>query len=307
MKEKMKIIDTHMHLVQYIAGTGAGGELRSCGNGDAVYASGEIVPNMIPSQFGGEQVTAEQVLEIMDQNQVERAVLLQGNYYGFQNLFTHDAVKKYPDRFKGAASYDPFSRKKDQICKHLFEELGFGIVKFEVSTGSGLMSNHPTIALDGDVMEEAYRYADEKGLVFVIDIGKCGSESWQVEALRRAILGHPHMKFVVCHLLAASMADEEALKRGLGLLALPNVWFDLASVPHNCKPDSYPYPNALSYLKLGKEIVGADRMMFGTDLPSALKTQSYENYVSYIMESDVFTQEEKQMVFYDTAWNVYFN
>ena len=54
-------------------------------------------------------------------------------------------------------------------------------------------------------MEEAYSYADDKGLVFVIDIGKCNSESWQVEALKKAILRHPGMKFVVCHLLAASM------------------------------------------------------------------------------------------------------
>jgi predicted TIM-barrel fold metal-dependent hydrolase len=302
----MKIIDSHVHLVQYIAGTGSGGELRSCGNGDAVYASGEIVPQMIPAQFGGEQVTAEQVLAIMDENQVEKAVLLQGNYYGFQNLYTHDAVKRYPERFAGAASYDPFSRKKDQICKHLFEELGFGIVKFEVSTGSGLMSNHHTLPLDGEIMEEAYSYADEKGLVFVIDIGKCGSESWQVEALQRSILRHPGMKFVVCHLLAASMAQEEELKRGLGLLTLPNVWFDLASVPHNCGPDQFPYENARTYLRLGKEIVGADRMMFGTDLPSALKKESYKNYVNYIAESDVFTEKEKKMVFYDTADKLFF-
>lgn len=303
----MKIIDCHVHLVQYIAGIGGGGELRSCGNGDAIYANGEIIRQMIPSQFGGDSVTTEQILEIMDQNQVEKAVLLQGNYYGFQNLYTHEAVKRYPNRFVGAASYDPFSRKKEEICRHLFEELGFRIVKFEVSTGSGLMSNHHTLPLDGEIMEDAYSYADDKGLVFVIDIGKCNSESWQVEALRTAILRHPGMKFVVCHLLAASMKDEEALKKGLSLLTLPNVWFDLASVPHNCGPDTYPYENAQSYLKIGKEIAGADRLMFGTDIPSALKEDSYDHYVDYIKNSPVFTEKEKQMVFYDTAERVFFN
>lgn len=302
----MQIIDAHMHLVQVIAGTGAGGELRSCGGGNARYASGELVPHMIPARFGGDQVTPEQVLAIMDENCVEKAVLLQGNYYGFQNLYTYEAVKKYPDRFAGAASYDPFSRKKEEICRHLFEELGFRIVKFEVSTGSGLMSNHPTIPLDGEVMEEAYSYAEKLGLVFVIDIGKCGSESWQVEALRRAVLHHPGVKFVVCHLLAANMSQEEELKRGLDLLALPNVWFDLASVPHNCRPDAFPYEHARHFLRIGKELVGAGRLMFGTDLPSALKTDSYEHYVRYLMDSDVFTEEEKKLVFYKTAEQVYF-
>lgn len=56
-------------------------------------------------------------------------------------------------------------------------------MKFEVSTGSGLMANHFTLPLDGDIMKAEYDYADEHGLVFVIDIGKCGSESWQTDRL----------------------------------------------------------------------------------------------------------------------------
>ena len=32
----MRIIDSHAHVVQYIAGTGAAGELRSIGNGMAI-------------------------------------------------------------------------------------------------------------------------------------------------------------------------------------------------------------------------------------------------------------------------------
>ena len=51
---KGRIIDSHAHLVQYIAGTGAGGELRSIGNGMAVYANGQTV-RMIPKEFGGDQ------------------------------------------------------------------------------------------------------------------------------------------------------------------------------------------------------------------------------------------------------------
>lgn len=81
---KGRIIDSHAHLVQYIAGTGAGGELRSIGNGMAVYANGQTV-RMIPKEFGGDQVTPEHLLQVMDKNGVEKAVLLQGNFYGYQN------------------------------------------------------------------------------------------------------------------------------------------------------------------------------------------------------------------------------
>ena len=110
----MKIIDSHAHIVQYIAGIGSGGELRSIGGGMARYANGQVV-RMIPEQFHTDGVSPEQLLEIMDENGVEKSVLLQGNFYGFQNYYTWEAVKKYPNRFIGAASYDPYSFDRDGI------------------------------------------------------------------------------------------------------------------------------------------------------------------------------------------------
>ncbi|MCD7991492.1 MAG: amidohydrolase [Clostridia bacterium] len=306
MRGSRKVIDSHAHVVQYIAGTGAGGELRSIGNGMALYANGQIV-RMIPEQFGGECVTPEHLLQVMDENRVERAVLLQGNFYGFQNYYTHQAVRQYPDRFAGAASYDPFSRDKEGIRRYLFEELGFTIEKFEVSTGSGLMAIHSVFRLDGEIMDDACSYACEQGHVFVIDIGKCGSDSWQIPELRNLVRRYPDMKFVACHLLAPSDKDEEKLSRALAMLQLPNLWFDLSSVVHNIRPDKYPYPKALKYIEMAKQIVGADKLMFGTDMPSALKEDTYDRYISYIDESDIFTEQEKNMIFYENAYNVYFN
>lgn len=300
----MKVIDAHVHLIQCVAGMGSGGELRSCGGGKARYANGQVI-QLIPEELGGDQVTPETVLKIMDENDVEKAVLLQGNYYGFQNQYSYDAMQKYPDRFLAAASYDPFCRDCDGIRKYLFEELKIPVVKFEVSTTSGLMCNH-VFRLDGAFMEDAYSYAEEHGQVFVIDIGKCCSESWQVLALRRAIQRHPQLKFVVCHLLACAQGQEEYLREGLEQLALPNVWFDLAAVTHNCRPDAFPYPRTMEFLKIAKNIVGADRLMFATDLPSALKRDTYRHYIEMFTETDVFTAREKEQILHDTAELVYF-
>lgn len=301
----MKIIDAHVHVVQCIAGFGSQGELRACGNGEAVYASGQVI-KMIPPELGEYDVTPEKVIQLMDRHNVEKAVLLQGNYFGFQNEYTWKAIKKYPNRFTGAATYDPFCAEKDKILSHLFDELGFKIVKFEVSNGSGLMSYHPPIPLDGPVMDEAYSYANDKGLTFVIDIGRAGNPCWQIEPLRKAILRYPQMKFVVCHLLAPLQKDEVAMTEGLRRLNLPNVWFDLAALPANQRPETYPYEHARHYLKIGREILGAHRMMFGSDLPSTLCRDSYEHLVNYALESDVFTDSEKELVFYKTAEQIYF-
>ena len=300
----MKVIDAHVHLVQCIAGTGAAGEMRYCGEGCGRYADGSVV-QLIPPALGDSQVTPEAVIALMDEYEVESAVLLQGNYIGFQNLYSYEAWQKYPDRFLAAAAYDPFSRDRDKIVRHLFEDLQIPVVKFEVSTGSGLMANHETLPLDGVLMEKEYAYADEHGLVFVIDIGKLGSASSQISALRRAILRHPSMRFVVCHLLAPKQGMEVQLWEGLEALKLPNVWFDLASLQNNLRPDPSPFPYTRSVIRHAADLLGADRLLFGSDLPTTLTRFSYRDIIDCIAQAPQFSLSEKQAILYDNARQVF--
>lgn len=302
----MKIIDAHVHLVQCIAGTGSLGEMRYCGSGRGCYPDGTTY-QLIPPCLGDDQVTPEAVLKEMDANDVEKAVLLQGNFMGFQNLYSYNAMQKYPDRFLAAAAYDPYSRDRDIIVRRLFEDLRISVVKFEVSTGSGLMSNHPTLPLDGDLMEREYAFADEHQLVFVIDIGKLGSESSQIPALRRAILRHPSMKFVVCHLLAPKQSMEQEMCAGLELLSLPNVWFDLASLPHNVRPDAPPFPMTRHFIARAIEIVGTEKLIFGTDLPSALSRHTYRQLIDCIAQDPNLSPAQKECILYHNAQQVFFS
>lgn len=302
----MKIIDAHVHLVQCIAGTGAGGELRSCGGGQGIYADGSVCA-LIPPAWGTDQVTPERMLELMDAHQVERAVLLQGGYLGFQNLYSWQAQQQWPHRFLAAAAYDPYSRGRDAIVHHLFEEQGIRVVKFEVSTGSGLMATHPVFALDGEVMRREAAFAAEHGLVFVIDIGKLGSPSSQIGALRRLILRHPDMKFVVCHLLAPKQTELAQMTDGLEALHLPNVWFDLASLQRNVRPDEPPFPITRQFIARAVETVGAERLLFGTDAPSNLCHMTYRQMVDTIARDPALAEEQKQMILYENAKKVFWN
>ena len=96
------------------------------------------------------------------------------------------------------------------------------------------------------------------------------------------------------------------MRQALELLQFPNLWFDLSSLVHNCRSDIYPYLKAIEFIRLAKEIVGSEKLMFGTDIPSALKEDVYEHYIGYIDESPVFTEQEKEQIFYENAYKVYF-
>ena len=300
----MRVIDAHVHLVQCIAGTGAGGEMRSIGGGRGMYADGSVC-QVIPEEWNSDQATPERILQVMDAHEVERAVLLQGGYLGFQNQYSYDAQQKYPGRFLAAAAYDPCSRNRDAIVHHLFEELGIRVVKFEVSTGSGLMAYRPVFALDGEMMEREAAFAEQHGLVFVIDIGKLGSPSSQITALRNLILHHPKMKFVVCHLLAPKQTELHAMQAGLEQLRLPNVWFDLASLQHNVRPDEPPFPVTRQFIHCAIQTVGADRLMFGTDTPSNLCKFRYQDMVDTIAQDPALADEQKQLILYENAKTVF--
>lgn len=300
----MKIIDAHAHVVQYIAGFTSRGELRGVGGGRARYADGSEF-QMIPERFG-DSFTADDLISVMDKNGVEKAVLLQGQFFGFQNEYTAEAVNKYPHRLVGAGSYDPFCAKAETVKHRLFKELGFRAVKFEVSNGSGLMAYHPPIDLNGEVMNACYRHAADNGLVVVMDIGRPRNCCWQVENLAAAIKKYSDVTFVICHLLAPQRTDVALLGEVLSKLAMPNVYFDLASLASNQQPETYPYPTAVEHLKTAKRIVGADRLMFGTDMPSNLCRDTYSNLADYITLSGAFAQNELEDIFYNTANAVYF-
>ncbi|MDE7182062.1 MAG: amidohydrolase [Clostridia bacterium] len=301
----MKIIDAHAHIAQYISGFTSRGELKAVGGGKAQYATGETF-QMFPPELGDTGVTPEALLKVMDKNGVEKAVLLQGNWLGFQNEYTAEAIKKYPSRFTGAATYDPFCIKVNEIRNHLFSDLGFKAVKFELSNGSGLMANRPPVYLDGAVMRKCFSDAQERGLTIVLDIGRPRNPCWQIDAVSSAVARFPQVTFVFCHLLAPQREDIELLKTSLAKLALPNVYFDISSLSHNQQPEKYPYPTAVEHLKSAKAIVGADRLMFGTDMPCNLTHDSYAHLKDYIINSGVFNEKELEDIFYNTAEKVYF-
>ena len=50
------------------------------------YATGQVI-QMIPPELGEYDVTPEALLRIMDEHDIEKAVLLQ-DHFGFQNLYT---------------------------------------------------------------------------------------------------------------------------------------------------------------------------------------------------------------------------
>ena len=79
-----------------------------------------------------------------------------------------------------------------------------------------------------------------------------------------------------------------------------NVYFDLAALPNNTK-QPYPFIEALEYIRLAADIVGVDKILWGSDFPAAMNYCTYEQSYKYIEDSLLFTEEEKDMILYKNA------
>ena len=299
----MRLLDAHCHVFEYLSSYRGEGEIRAIGGGKARWANGQVV-SMMPPELGDKGFETETLVKFLKDKGVEKAVLLQGSFYGFHNEYVAEAMQNYPDMFLGAATFDPFASCADQIYERLTHELGFRVIKFETSTGGGLMSIHKTYDLF-EVFDPIVEKIEKNGQVLVLDIGSPGMTSFQPEAVAKLAKKYPKVHMIICHLLAPTLKDEEALKDALKILNAENIWFDLAAVPFNVKPEMYPYPTGQKYIAMAKEIVGADKLIWGTDVPSVLVHDTYEDLLHFVTESGIFTEKELEGVVYGNAIEAY--
>jgi predicted TIM-barrel fold metal-dependent hydrolase len=296
-------IDAHVHVIDTIAGFGGRGELRGIGGGKARWANGDEI-SLIPPDLGDRGFSYHALIPLLDKNGVEKAVLLQGSLYGFQNDYTREAGQEYPERLIPSATLDPFCAKAEDLLDRYLGEWKIRVVKFELSSGGGLMGYHRVFPLDGPPIEALYPAISKAGAALVLDIGSPGMGSFQIEAVAAVAKRYPDMRIVVCHLLAPRPGDEEVFTAAVKALSLPNIWFDLAAIPWNF-PELYPFPSTLRFIGAAKKILGAEKLLWGSDAPITLTRETYARQMSYLEESGVFSDSELEKVFRLNAETAY--
>ena len=97
----MNFIDAHSHI-------------WTPDTGHYPLAAGFRRANMEPRSF-----TFQELQEQMKPNGVNRVVLIQMSFYGYDNRYMLDMIKLYPDRFVGTAIVDPLGAKPDEAMRAL--------------------------------------------------------------------------------------------------------------------------------------------------------------------------------------------
>lgn len=300
---EFRVIDAHTHVIEHIAGLGRKGELRAVGGGRARWLDGEEL-QLIPREWGDRSFTHDALIKVLDEHGVSQAIMMQGSFYGFCNEYTFEAQEHHPGRLYGMGTFDPFAFEAHRVMEHLVRSFHFRGLKFEISRGFGLTGYHPQLRLDGPQMGPVWEFAE--GLVVSLDLGTFGEPSLQIDELAAIAGGHPGITFVVEHLFYPGRNHEAEVRSGLKRLApLENVNFTVASIPNSVMPEGYPFPSACRYISIAREIVGAERILWGSDLPSVAVNAPYRELIDYVRDSSLFSDRELEQVYALNAARVY--
>ena len=58
------------------------------------------------------------------------------------------------------------------------------------------------------------------------------------------------------------------------------MWLDTAALPAYLQDEGYPFPSARGYLQTAVDIVGPEKILWGTDVPGLLTIATYRQFVA---------------------------
>lgn len=296
-------IDAHLHLMEHLSSFCGSGQGRAIGGGKVKMDTGDII-QMVPDGMGDYGFGYRDAIKLMDANCVDKAVLMQSSFYTFQNDYVLEAAAAFPGRFHPVAALDPFCNKRDVILDNFINNCKFKALKFEVSEPFGLSSYHPGFQMDGPEMMPVYEVADANGLTLVFDLGGNTQSCYQIDAFDKLTKRFKNAKFIFCHLLCIRSKDQPGWEDDMRALKGENVWFDYSSLSYNIR-EPYPYPTSIYHAEKAANLVGSDRLIWGSDTPFVLAVDPYENLMNYLYESKVLNADQIDRMMADNAIDAY--
>lgn len=304
------IIDAHVHIFPRVEGLTVVGPTKGLGYGRVAVGDEQI--QIIPPLCEHTLHTAEMLLAHMNWTGVNRAVLLQGPFYGECNEYAAGAVRAYPDRLIGIAYFDPWDEHSQQNLKCILSAGSFSGVKVEFSEATGLAGIHAGVKLDDANISWVWGELERKGMVLVIDLGAVGSTSYQTEAVHSIATAHPNLPIVIAHLaqpnpvVEADKAKWRSWEEQINLGLLHNVFFDTASLPAYVASEGYPFRSVSRYLRIAIDKIGPGKVMWGTDVPVLFAHATYPQLLQAARRHlEFLSLLEREMVLGRNAEQIY--
>ena len=239
--------------------------------------------------------SAEALLKLMQDNQVQRTVLIQVIHYRWDNRYLVDTLRRYPHKFTGVCRVNPEDPAAPDHLSEWTEQGCRGVRLSPVAETTGDWIRGPRM------IPLWKRCADLKvPMTLLLPISRLRDVTPLIEKF-------PELTIVIDHMADCPVDDPAGLAQLLRLARYPRVFIKISHM-WSLSQQGYPYRDAAAMVAKVRDAFGAERLMWGTDWPIKPELVSYSERVALYTSSSnmpIFNAAEREDILYRTAERVW--
>ncbi|MBP5365326.1 MAG: amidohydrolase [Bacteroidales bacterium] len=289
----MDIVDAHSHLWLVQDTIVDGMPIRTLKNGRSLFF-GEKVQMLPPFMTDGRN-TAEVFMSNMDYAQVGKAVVVQEVIDGNQNEYLQSVQQKYADRFFCYGMVEYRSREaREKLAETTENVINMGF------RGLAIPAHRLTsVPLNSEVMLNHFKMLENKHLYLSICLA---DDENQIQQMEDVISECPDLKIAIGHF---GMATTNSWASQIQLARHKNVMVESGGITWLYNSEFYPYPSAVAAIRKAIDMVGADKLMWGSDYPRTITAITYKMSYDFVLKSNLLTDSEKELFMGQNAIKFY--
>ena len=275
-------IDAHSHLWLQQDTHVDGKRILSLKNGRSIFMDEEV--QMLPPFMIDSRNTAEVFLSNMNYAQVGAAVVVQEVIDGCQNDYLTQVQRQYPDRF---------------LCMGM----AWNVEEAQAVADAGLKG----IAFPGHRMKQpltelmpVFKLMEQRAMILSMCLA---DDERQVAQMAEVIQECPQLKVAIGHFgmpTTPSFRSQVLLARQGA-----NVKIESGGITWLYNPEFYPYPTAIRRIREAADLVGMDRLMWGSDYPRTITAITYRMSYDFVVKTPELTEAEKRLFLGENACRFY--
>lgn len=288
-----KIIDAHSHLWLRQDASWNGMPVRTLKNGRSFFLTEEV--QMVPPFMIDGVNSAEVFLSNMNYAQVGGAVVVQEFIDGIQNDYLAKVKSDYPERFFVFGMCDYFKPGFYDTAASLIDSGFKGIA----IPGHRLILSDGRVNLNSPEMMKMFHLMEDKGVILSLCLAENNLQNGEI---KEVIEECPRLKIAIGHFgMVTAPGWEDQIKLALN----DNVMIESGGITWLFNKEFYPFNGAVRAIREAIDMVGADKLMWGSDYPRTITAITYKMSYDFILKTNDLTDREKRLFLGENAEKFY--
>lgn len=288
-----KIIDAHSHLWLRQDTSWNGMPVRTLKNGRSFFLTEEV--QMVPPFMIDGVNSAEVFLSNMNYAQVGGAVVVQEFIDGIQNDYLAKVKSDYPERFFVFGMCDYFKPGFYDTAASLIDSGFKGIA----IPGHRLILSDGRVNLNSPEMMKMFHLMEDKGVILSLCLAENNLQNGEI---KEVIEECPRLKIAIGHFgMVTAPGWEDQIKLALN----DNVMIESGGITWLFNKEFYPFNGAVRAIREAIDMVGVDKLMWGSDYPRTITAITYKMSYDFILKTNDLTDREKRLFLGENAEKFY--